>query len=145
MVPVSHFMLCGLFLLLTGQTAEFIDLELKPAIGGLQLGDALLGVNLFQFQDTSAQGTQILPHVFRYLAQRCLIHHADRHHAAILSAQLLVATVQPMIAYGPGVPAALRSETQSGRRHLAARQISPASKLCSSRVECAARDCHSGT
>jgi hypothetical protein len=82
------------------QGEEFLDLELELTVSILQLGDALLGVGPFQFDNAAAQGAQVLPHVVRHLAQRSLVHHAGRRHAAILSAQPLVATVRPVIAYG---------------------------------------------
>ena len=79
--------LADLLLLLAGQGEELLDLILEGAVGGLQRGDALLGVGLLQLLDTAAQGAQVLPHLLRHLIQRFLIHQTDGHHAAILSLQ----------------------------------------------------------
>ena len=48
--------LANLFLLLAKQGLRVVEFHLQATIDGLQFGDALLGVGLLQFNDTTAQG-----------------------------------------------------------------------------------------
>ena len=41
------------------QGEGIVEFDLEAAVGGLQFGDALLGVGLLQFNDAATQGTQV--------------------------------------------------------------------------------------
>jgi hypothetical protein len=75
-VGQSSLELLDLFLLLVDHNPSIVEFDVEYAVGSLQFGDALLGRGLFQLDDAPTQGTQVEPHVLRYLLQGFVIHHA---------------------------------------------------------------------